>query len=415
MKYRYPVVTCFLLIAAATLFSCRKPYIPPAISATNSYLVVEGEISSGADSTVITLSRTVKISAKTTLNPETNAMVAIESDQNVSYPLVEFKPGSYTVAGLNLDKTRIYRLSIQTSNGRKYQSDYVPVVDAPPIDSLTFDGNGGPTSGPGMNVYVNTHDASGQVKYFSWSYTETWQFHSAFESLYYSNGDTVLHRNFVNDDIYDCYRGDTSTTFVLGTSAKLSKSIIANQPVAFVPSTSEKVSVKYSILVKQSALTADAYNFYSELKKNTEQLGSIFDAQPSELQGNIHCISNPLEPVIGYVSVGATSSLRLFVRQSQLPFWVPVTYYTTSNCALVHDPLEPKESCCLYQFHDDYGVTENQVDEYINYNIDHYYNPFIPVDPIGVPEQPPIGYTAGTRDCVDCTLRGSNHPPSFWK
>jgi hypothetical protein len=56
------------------------------------------------------------------------------------------------------------------------------------------------------------------------------------------------------------------------------------------------------------------------------------------------------------------------------------------------------------------------VDAYINYNIGHYINPFIPIDAIVImPNTPPIGYTASTRECVDCTLRGSNKKPAFWK
>jgi len=415
MRYTHNLPFWLLLFIIAGMISgCRKAY-NPTITQFSNILIVEGNIESGSDSTFIKLSRTVKISSKTALNPEQNAQVTVESDQNTSYPLTEIKPGTYATAGLNLDKTHQYRLSIRTSAGKQYASDLVPVLDSPPIDSLGFDGNGGPASGPGMNVYVNTHDATGKVQYFRWSFTETWEFHSAFESLYYSDGDTVLHRNFINDDIYFCWRSDTSTSLVLGSSAKLSKSVISNQPVTFVPSSSEKVSVEYSILVQQYALTPGAYNFYSILRKNTEQLGSIFDAQPSELRGNIHCVNNPNEPVIGYISVGAPSFQRMFVRVSQLPVWTPVTYYTTSGCHLVTDPRDPRMPCCYYQFKNEYGYTENQVDEYINYNIGHFNPPFIPIDGLGPPERPPIGFTAATQDCADCRLRGTNVPPAFWR
>lgn len=59
------IYTCTLIAPAPLLFdSCRKPYDPPSVSATNSYLVVEGVINAGTDSTFIKLSRTVKISDK---------------------------------------------------------------------------------------------------------------------------------------------------------------------------------------------------------------------------------------------------------------------------------------------------------------------------------------------------------------
>src|ERR1700735_1867551 len=85
------------------IIGCKKTYNPPAISAPESYLVVEGVINAGADSTIIKLSRTVNLSAATTANPETGAVVAVEGNDNTNYPLSETSPGNYTVAGLNLN------------------------------------------------------------------------------------------------------------------------------------------------------------------------------------------------------------------------------------------------------------------------------------------------------------------------
>ncbi|HVS91383.1 MAG TPA: DUF4249 domain-containing protein [Mucilaginibacter sp.] len=227
MKYRHSFRACAVLIfVMAAVYSCRKPYNPPAIFAPGNYLVVEGQVVNGPDSTIIKLSRAVNISSHVTASPESNATILVESDQGASYPLTEIKQGSYAIAGLNLDEKLKYRLVIRTSNGHQYRSDFVPVLDSPPIDSLSFDSDGGLTSGPGMNIYVNTHDASNKIRYYRWDYSETWEFHPAFESLYYSNGDTVLHRNFVNDDIYDCWRSDSSNAIVIGNTAGLSGAIV---------------------------------------------------------------------------------------------------------------------------------------------------------------------------------------------
>ncbi len=162
--------------------------------------------------------------------------------------------------------------------------------------------------------------------------------------------------------------------------------------------------------MRQYALTADAHAFYTNLKKNTEQLGSIFDALPSQINGNIHSVDNPTEPVIGYITIGSTSSERIFVTNQQLPKWKTDTSFY-AGCHLAFDYSDPMHPIpCRYY---DYRGA-NQVDEYINYN-NGYLHPLIPIDARGMPGQPPIGYTASTRECVDCTLRGSNRQPSFWK
>ncbi len=58
---------CYLLLFA--LLCCKKPYDPPAIKSNGSYLVVEGVINSGADSTTIKLSRTVGLSTANASKP----------------------------------------------------------------------------------------------------------------------------------------------------------------------------------------------------------------------------------------------------------------------------------------------------------------------------------------------------------
>jgi hypothetical protein len=153
---------------------------------------------------------------------------------------------------------------------------------------------------------------------------------------------------------------------------------------------------RYSILVKQDALTAEGFNYWQNLKKNTEQLGSIFDAQPSELQGNIHCITNLSEPVIGYISAGSTSQLRIYVDNSELPTW-PVP---ASECA---------EKGYLFHDHDSAGRPTTPVRDFI------YTGQIFVTGVIQPPGSVILGYTGvEDRACADCTLRGSNKRPSFW-
>lgn len=402
-KWKY-----FLLFVS--VLRCKKPYAPPVVSSAASYLVVEGSINSGSDSTFIKLGRTVKLSDKIGSMPELNAVLTIEGDQNASYPLIEKGHGYYACAGLNLDNTHKYRLDIKTANGKEYSSDFVSVLDSPPIDSVTFDVNGTPQTGPGMNIYVNTHDASNKVHYFRWDYQETWVFHSHYVSQYYSNGDTVLARVTPDKFVTFCWASDTSSSIILGSSAKLTQSVIYQNPVISIPSTSEKFENEYSILVRQYAITKDAYTFYTIMKNNTEQLGSFFDALPSQNPGNLHCLTNPSESVVGYITVGNVASKRIFIRSTQWPGWATLTP-EDDNCKLEFDYNNPQHPipCCYYNLNG-----ENQVDEFINFNKNNFSSPFTPIDAIG-PPGPIVGYHATTRECADCTLRGTNIRPTFWQ
>jgi hypothetical protein len=382
--------------AVTLVMSCRQVYLPPASSVNGSYLVVEGVVNPGPDSTIIKLSHTVKLDSGTTATAELNAQVTVESDQNASYSLYEAGGGSYISPNLHLPNGPKYRMRIKTAAGKEYLSDFVEVKNAPPIDSVNFK-----IGANVLNLFVNAHDVTNKTRYYRWSYNETYEYHSTFFSGWKSNGDTVLIRDQVNDEIYTCWRGGVSSSIILGSSVKLANDVIAQSPLTYFPSTSEKIFIDYSMLLKQYALTPDAFAFWDNLKKNTEQLGSIFDAQPSQIKGNIHCVTNPAEPVVGYLSAGAYSSKRIFITKDQLPY----RWQLPDNTCL--------EIPYFFVVTDQFGRKTYPEDINFNYNKGAIKGAVIPTSAI-IFGTTVIGHKGSDPQCVDCTLRGTNVKPSYW-
>lgn len=378
----------------AVWWGCKKPYQPVAITTDSNYLAVEGTINTGNDSTIIRLSRTVKLSSAQRSNPELNAMVMIESDAGGTYSLPDAGNGYYKAGPLGLSASNKYRLRITTAAGTTYLSDLIEARNSPPIDSVYYR-----IQNNGIEIYADTHDPTNSTKYYRWDYESTYQYHSAFNSflkLVTSPQDTVVGRT-LDEHIFVCYRGSKSSTILLNSSAKLSQDVITKNPIAFIASNSEELQSSYSILVKQYALTPGAFNYFQQLKKNSEQLGSIFDAQPSELPGNIHCLTNPSEPVLGYVTAGTLAQTRIFIRNRNLPAWLTTSPY--SGCKLDTALFARSQG----------NTTVNEVHDYIYTGLQI---PVFVVQPQGAPR--PIGYSASVPGCVDCTLRGTNIRPSFW-
>jgi hypothetical protein len=371
-----------------TIASCKKPYMPTTTATGKHYLVVEGTIT-GGDSTIIKLSRTADVAetGNESIRPEASAMVTVEDDQNITYTLSSRNNGTYISAPLNLDNTRQYRLRIQTSDGGIYRSAFVPVKTTPPIDSVGYT-----AKSTGLQVYVNTHDAANSSRYYRWDFEETWQFHAMYISDWVSNGQELLQRNS-DQQVYYCYNHDVSSTINLGSTAKLKENVIYQNPVSFIPSTSEKVETKYSILVKQYSLTPEAYSFYENLKKNTESLGSIFDALPSELRGNIHNINDASEPVLGYISAGNVQTKRIFISNADLPpDWRPKYPYEGCHMDSTLFGSDPNGGVGL----------------------------LIPLPPSAlalykIKTKTDAGYMTSTIECSDCTIRGTTTKPDFWK
>jgi hypothetical protein len=381
----------WFFIAIGSIFAaCRKPYTPNVISTSNSYLVVEGVINSGADSTIIRLSKTVKLTAHDTSTAVSNAVVTIEGESGGKYGLQQPYPadGSYYIVGLNLDNTKKYRLRISTGDN-EYVSDYEVVKQNPPIDSVSYK-----IAGNGLHLFASTHDPKNNTKYYRWAYEEAWRFHSKYNSgLIVKEGQIV--QRAPNENYYYCYGADKSGNIVLGSSAKLTQDVIFENPITVVPPTSEKLEIKYSILVKQYALTKEGYNFWENMRKNTEQLGSIFDAQPSALVGNIHNVANPNEPVIGYISVTNVQTKRIFIANNALPSgWSPdVDSYCLIDSALYKNPK----------------TNEDDVDKFI------FKGGLVPIATILKDAYIILGYTASSNDCIDCRVRGRIEAPVFWK
>jgi len=386
------------ILIAIVVADCKSPYAPAPITTVTNYLVVEGLINV-TDSTYINLSRTVNISSAT-LKPELKATVTIESNQGTTYPLKELGNGVYAAAPLNLSTANQYHLRVKTSNGSSYVSDFVPVNVSPPIDSITW-----AAKTNGLEVYANTHDPNNATRYYRWDFTEEWEFHTAYNSSEVSDGLKIIPR-LPSQQIYFCYTGDVSSSIALGTSAQLSNDVISQQVINTIPSTAEKISLEYSILVKQYALTKAAYDYWALLKKNTEQLGSIFDSQPSASIGNIHGVTNPAEVVIGYISAGTFTTNRIFIKKSQLPNWTTIPFYP--NCFNAADSLD----CCVV-----FPAMPPTTCQFVNYQCVGFLSKLsqqIPIEPIssGGTQK---GTLAAAPQCVDCTLRGKNTPPAYWK
>jgi hypothetical protein len=390
MKSRYLILTGIIILL---IMNCTKPYLPKAITAPYNYLVVEGAINTGGnDSTLIKLSRTVPLNSGGGTKDETGASVTIQDQTGPLFSLREIKPGIYLSDVINLSNMHQYRLNITTADGIKYVTDYITPLQPPPIDSIGF-----VVKSNGLQIYANTHDPNNSTHYYRWDYTETWQFHSRYFSNYVSSGIGIAVRD-TSQYIYECWSNSISTGIILGSSAKLAQDVIYQNPIAFVPSNSEKMEFRYSILLKQYALSADGYNYFELLQKNTDQLGGIFDPQPSQLTGNVHCITDPSVPAIGYITAGSIQQKRIFIDHSQLPVnWVPLyPYDCDQDTALYVNPV----------------TLMNDVQTILQ----PLNNSNIPTEAIypGLDHRFPIGFKYSQIDCVDCSVRGTLTKPSFW-
>ena len=383
---RYLVITS--AVAMLLFAQCKEEYNPHIEAQTSGLLVVEGFINSGQGPTTIHLSRSSDLQDPV-LKPELNALLNVEGEDGSDFPLFNNGNGEYSAAQITLDNTIKYRLHIRTTDGKEYASDFSPVKYTPAIDSVTWQ-----KENDGVRIYANAHDPQNGTKYYQWKYEETWEIHSTYyNTLTYITdpqtgkplGVTFKYPDHHADTtIYKCWNTVPSSSITLGSTEKLTSDVVF-LPVQYIEPHSEKLSILYSINLRQYAISHDEYLFLQKMKKNTEQLGTIFDPQPSEISGNLHCITDPDETVVGFVEVSQEQVQRVFISNSQVPDWN-------------YDP----------------GCVSTQIDN-IKDSVAQYG---IGLMPTTASKLTPLGgilaFYASTPPCVDCTMRGIHQKPDFW-
>ena len=366
-------ILCFITI----FFRCVEPYNPPAIDELVDLLVVDGFINASNNSAYVRLSKATALDENSAGVPETNATVVIEDNEGNSFMLNENVPGSYTLLDGLFSFSARYRVAIVTQSGKNYYSDLIELTRTPAIDSVTWKPG---IQHHGIDILANTHDDLNLTHYYQWTFEETWEYTSNYPTAFRIQNGVVIP---IEENLYHCWLSEDSNEILIGSTVQLSADVIREFRLLSIPVPSLRLSHRYSILVKQRALTKDAYDFYIQLKKSTESLGGLFDPMPAQVLGNLHS-DNANEPVLGYFTGGEITEKRIFIRFTDLP----------------RDLLElPRYSCPV----DSIPLAEVKNTSNIIL-INSYGSPGI------------LGYTtAHDRNCMDCRDEGGTIlRPDFW-
>ena len=371
-------VTLTTILIAFTLSGCKELYIPPVNSTTNFFLVVEGNLDPIGPAK-ISLTRTFSLEAAASVTPEDNAEVLVEGKDNSVRMLAFSGNGLYTSPSLNLVPGNEYRLRIKTLSGKGYLSEYIIPKITPDIDSISWE-----RIDKGVQIYASTKDPSNSTIYYRWDYDETWEIRSPKSpNLIFDNG-MIRFRIYPQEDVSKCWKYRSSTEILLANSTRLQSDIINKAPILLIPPDDEKLFYRYSVLVRQYALEKKAYDYFELMKKNTENIGSFFSSQPSEVRGNLYSASDPSEFVIGFITSSTVTEERIFITNDQVLPWLHTFFCEDVKVVAHHDSI--------------LSIVNRGYMVYISDGI-----------------FPPRHYFFSTPTCVDCTSRGGTTiKPSYW-
>jgi hypothetical protein len=372
-----------VFVLFATLVACRTPYEPEVPASELRILVVEGYLDTEGLKSELKLSRTAPLGAQSAFVPELRAKVTLKSVGGQVFPLSEIGLGTY-VFERNIDEKQNYVLEIELSSGERYVSEQMQPIVTPEIIDAGFK-----RDEEGVEVFVSTQ-GNANADDFLWTFEETWIYRPRIRSpyIYVSELRDVRDRKESEQNSL-CFKTELSPGILLETSSRFRDQVVFQKTITEIPVGNERIMERYSILVSQKGLASKDVPFWEILKKNTEDIGSIFSPLPSLIGGNIKSLDAAKSPVIGQVSLGVIRQKRVYIN---LPEVSPWNYLDSkfNDCAIGDEAV----------LRSDYQVIFGN-------------GAVVPARPLMVGTTI-VGYYPSSKRCTDCTLYASKTKPSFW-
>lgn len=390
----------FLVFVSCCFTTCKDPYFPELEHRDlGSILIVEGFIDVLDTESVYQLGYAVPLDSSLTNQngqsqniPVLHAQLRIEAEDGQVYEANESdSSGRYVIPHPVLSPEGRYRLRIVTHQS-EYVSDFVEAHVSPPIGQVTWQVENG-----GVQFNVSTTDPDNESHYYKWEVVETWKYLSRHPSIFiYDRALNTIRFREPDEMNSTCFTSAIVPDIHIATSGGRSSDAISAYPVHFVPEKSEKMRLRYSMLVRQYVISEAAYRYWAVVKENSENLGDIFGPMPAEIRGNIRSVDGTgNDRVVGFVEAAVAAQKRIFIGRNQLPpiwKWEYGDYY--SDCGDREFETADAETF----------LANNP-----GFSVAYGYQ-----RPDSSPEY--TYFSVAPNRCVDCTLRGGSlQVPAFWQ
>ena len=383
----YPLMICLVFAA------CVEEYKIPE-SRTTAYdaeLVIQGRILAG-DKSIIYITQTQPLNSKEEPESVLNAQVTIIGQNGYESELAEFdiEQNCYTIDTQELPSNTLYAVQVKIE-GEIYQSEFQSIQYTPEIDEVSYK-----EKTDGITIHITTYGDEKASRFYMWTYEEDWEFHAdinmqALSGIPLYSDKFYQFENRYDNPYYYCWIHNSSKNIHLYSTLELQENTAKNVELLQIPIDDIRISYIYSILVKQWGLSENAYNYYRTIELYSEESAGLFTPIPTDVLGNVSCISNPEKRVRGYVLASQTTTKRIFIYESN--FKELTSEYST--CTIQYPPVPPTPGWTNSW---DYQMRTYGAVIYTKY---------------GEINMDAVKYS---KDCVDCrTVEGATKKrPDFW-
>ncbi|MCB2196683.1 MAG: DUF4249 domain-containing protein [Bacteroidetes bacterium] len=393
-------INVYIILLLIPFIGCKEEFTIKNESYQQN-LVINGTISNEDGPYTIKISKSAPVNEFTEIPVQGCTVLIYEkSGTTENYEeLTEIEPGVYqtAVGGMQGKIGNSYSLSVITPEGQEYITDYQEIKEPVEIESIDYEllvkDHEDYTYGlPGYQFYITSKEATTKDNYFLWQLTETYEYQNDYKVTDYFLGygtvligdsvvfeeernDTLLQ--FFNEKVYTCWKTQPVNYIYTGKTDNLATPQIIKQPLEFITTETKKLSIRYSLLVKQLTISEQAFYYWQKLEEQSSNDNFLVASQPYSIIGNIRNANNEDDLVFGYFTVSSVYEKRVFANRPNKPFYCTECYVITDQ-ETINDILSRQNPPHYYATTDD---GEGIIDS----------------------------------DCIDCrTAGGTINKPDFW-
>lgn len=328
------------LLLLVILTGCIDSFSDPSLlTLKKEKLIVDGFITTDSEKFRVTLAKSKAPLDKE--NPEivTNAKVKIVDNLKNEYLLSHTFQGIYlTTENQRVIIGRSYKVVIELSDGKRYESNPELVRPAPPIDSVKYkfvevtDFRG--YKKPYFEVTGEMQDDAKSKDYYRWDWT-----HYQYLSYCLNKLDGITKIFARTPCCGACWAPKKIYGDINFADDYLFNGKKITQPLLSLPYDSKR---PYYMDIRLYAVSKEYNQFWKTVKTQINNVGGVFDNPPATIQGNIKNINDPEEQVLGYFGAAASSEKQIYVLRSKAPY-PPVIPKLTGIIALLNDCVPCKE------------------------------------------------------------------------
>ncbi len=317
-KYSLPVL--YVVVTMLLLANCVREIDFQEEDADRTLLVVSGTFTDGYGPHIVRLTRPGNYD-KQVFKTVDNAEIQLSDDAGNTYTYQQIvpadKPPYYELLNVKGETGRTYTLDIKLANGETYRSHPQIMPEPVPLDTVEVHGEwyytnttaGDVVRAPFAFVYARTAaPAVTKDRFLHWESEAIYLFDEILPKTYMIFPES--HQCFINNRIND-------QVVALADLSKYSPGGVVYENVG-KRKIDQAFEKKIAFAVYQRAINREAYEYWNKINKLLEANGTIFDAPPAAVTGNIENISHPDQPALGFFEVGAADTSRVFTGNGQL-------------------------------------------------------------------------------------------------